>query len=116
MESNELPTQLSDQEIRLRVLELVARRNLMPKHLIVAHSIGLVHFVKNGYYPKMSKEETIDAINEEFLLRLYEEVSEKCVNAETSANQPDQTSDNSDNNANPRKSFISRFFRFFRRF
>lgn len=116
---------LSDEEIRLRSLELVSDNFPYSRDKLVAYSIAVINYVKNGYYPIYnSKKDISEQISEEMLLRLHKEVSEELANHQNntddlSPEQPNQSNNpdtDSDNCANSRKSFISFFRNLFRRF
>ena len=108
--------QPSDEEIRLRTLELVKEQGYYPREYLVAYSIQLINYVKNGYYPKFNgKEDFNKQVTEEMLLHLHKQVADELINLrENSPNlspEPSKQSDTSDSNANhntkPRKPFFS---------
>lgn len=69
---------LSDEEIRLRSLELVSDNFPYSRDKLVAYSIAEMNYVKNGYYPIYnSKKDISELISEEMLIRLHKEVSEE---------------------------------------
>lgn len=115
---------LSDEEIRLRTLELVQEKLDFSREHIIAYSIGIINYVKNGFYPKFNgREDFGKQVTEEMLLRLHKQVADELVDRQNNADnlgseQPNQcnTPDtDSDNCTNSRKSFISFFRNLFRR-
>lgn len=115
---------LSDEEIRLRSLELVQEKLLFSQEHLIAYSIAIANYIKNGYYPKFNGRGNFEKqVTEEMLIRLHKQVADELVDRQgntdnLSSEQPNQSNNpytDSDNCANSRKSFISFFRNLFRR-
>ncbi len=104
---------LSDQDVRLRCLEIVSNHSFgLSPFMLIAQSVSLYSYVKTGRYNMCSGDANLITtdLQESYLTSIYEKVINK-------REEPQQTANNTNNEANISKhpfSFIRYFLRCFR--